>query len=96
MANRREVLKKIDLTGDTVIITGSTGGLGFELAEQYIKAGSNLILIAKDNKKLERQIDYLNGIKKTNQCDNLVNIRIQKGNNASTMQKQITAFHPLF
>ncbi|MDA7682056.1 SDR family oxidoreductase [Verrucomicrobiales bacterium] len=70
MANRREVLKKIDLTGDTVIITGSTGGLGFELAEQYIKAGSNLILIAKDNKKLERQIDYLNGIKKNNQFIN--------------------------
>ena len=64
MANRAKVLENIDISGDTVIVTGSTGGLGFELAEQYIRAGANLILVAKDKNKLENQLDYLNTIKK--------------------------------
>ena len=46
MANRSKVLEKIDISGDTVIVTGSTGGLGSKLAEQYIRAGANLILLA--------------------------------------------------
>ena len=65
-----KVLEKIDISGDTVIVTGSTGGLGSKLAEQYIRAGANLILLAKDKNKLENQIDYLNTIKKNGQFIN--------------------------
>ncbi len=40
-------------SGKTVLITGGSSGIGFELARVFAKNGYSLVLIAKDSKKLE-------------------------------------------
>ena len=42
----------MSLKNKNVIITGSTGGLGSELAFKYANEGANLILIGRDHLKL--------------------------------------------
>ena len=42
----------MNLKNKNVIITGSTGGLGYELAIKYLNEGANLILIGRDQLKL--------------------------------------------
>lgn len=38
----------LEMTGKTVLITGSTRGIGLEFAEHYIKLGWNVIGAARD------------------------------------------------
>lgn len=37
-----------------VLITGATTGIGYELAKLYANDGNNLILVARDEEKLEK------------------------------------------
>ena len=89
MADRRKILEEVDLSGHTVIITGSTGGLGSELAEQYLRAGTNLFLIGKDQKKLDRQVSYLNTLKKGNQFIELIVIDFSSEDYESLLEDKI-------
>jgi hypothetical protein len=43
----------MDLTNDTVLITGSSGGIGEEFAHQLAQRGANLVLVARRLDKLE-------------------------------------------
>lgn len=40
-------------TGNTALITGASGGIGFELAHIHAKKGGNLVVVARSQDKLE-------------------------------------------
>ena len=40
---------------DTVLITGTTSGIGAAFAEKFAKEGNNLILVSRNVEKLQRQ-----------------------------------------
>ncbi len=52
----REVIRRsqrIDLNGRTVLITGSSRGLGLAMAEEFASRGANLVLCARDEAELD-------------------------------------------
>ncbi|MGB7999730.1 MAG: SDR family NAD(P)-dependent oxidoreductase, partial [Anaerobacillus sp.] len=44
---------------ETALITGASGGLGFDLATLMAKEGNNLILVARNREKLEQRAQEL-------------------------------------
>jgi len=48
-----------DLTGRTTLITGSSRGIGYALAEGLGKAGSKIILNGTNEKRLTKSLDIL-------------------------------------
>ncbi len=50
-----------DLTGKTVLITGSSQGLGFTIARGLGQAGARLILNGRNEQKLDEAVATLNG-----------------------------------
>tara|TARA_B100000287_G_scaffold434946_1_gene501073 strand:+ start:2872 stop:3618 length:747 start_codon:yes stop_codon:yes gene_type:complete len=49
----------MDLSNRTILITGSTDGIGKVLAVEFSKLGSNIILLGKDSSKLDEVYDQL-------------------------------------
>ena len=43
----------MDVTGKTILITGSSEGIGAECARLFSKSGANLVLVARTKSKLE-------------------------------------------
>ena len=58
------------LKGKTIVITGAGSGIGRQTAKSLSNCGSNLILLSKDQAKLESLYDEINS-------DNSRNISIQ-------------------
>ncbi|MGC4104391.1 SDR family NAD(P)-dependent oxidoreductase [Ferruginibacter sp.] len=52
-----EVIKGIDLTGKTVIVTGGYAGIGLETTKTLSRAGATVIIPARDIKKAMQNID---------------------------------------
>ncbi len=51
------------LTGNTVLITGGSGGIGLELAQRFIEAGNNQVIVTGRNaKKLKEAAAKLPGL----------------------------------
>lgn len=50
----------MDFTGKTVIVTGSTRGLGKAIAEKFAKFGANVIINGTSNTVLETEEEFLN------------------------------------
>lgn len=48
-----------DLTGRTVIVTGATGGLGFEVSKMLASRGADVVLAARNARKGETAIDRI-------------------------------------
>lgn len=40
---------------DTVLITGTTSGIGAAFAEKFAREGNNLVLVSRNKAKLQRQ-----------------------------------------
>lgn len=53
-----------DFSGKTVIITGGSEGVGAAAARKFAAAGSNLVLVARGKKKLDRIAEELRPISK--------------------------------
>ena len=49
----------MDLSNRTILITGSTDGIGKVLAIEFSKLGSNIILLGRDSLKLDKVYDQL-------------------------------------
>lgn len=41
-------------SGNTILITGGTSGIGFEMSKQFLKAGNTVIVTGRDKIKLEK------------------------------------------
>ena len=53
---------KIDLSGLTVLVTGASGGIGYEISSQCMKAGATLAVHYNSNqKRLSSLIKNANG-----------------------------------
>ena len=42
------------ISGNTILITGGSGGIGFELAQQFIKLGNTVIITGRNQTKLDQ------------------------------------------
>ena len=58
----------MDIGGNTVLITGGATGIGFALAEKFVKAGSVVIVCGRRNNKLRAARDKLPALH-IRQCD---------------------------
>jgi NAD(P)-dependent dehydrogenase (short-subunit alcohol dehydrogenase family) len=56
------VIRNIDLTGKTVIVTGGYSGIGLEAARVFSEAGAKVIVPARDTEKAERALSPLPGV----------------------------------
>lgn len=52
------------LDGKIALITGGSGGIGFEMAKEFINQGAKVIITGRDEEKLKKCVDELN--KKSN------------------------------
>lgn len=50
------------LSGNTILITGGTSGIGFELAAQFLNLGNVVIVTGRDRRKIEEAQQELPGI----------------------------------
>jgi len=55
---------KYDFNKKTVLITGASRGIGFEIAKSFINYGSNVVICSNNLKKLKKSYQKLNQIKK--------------------------------
>lgn len=51
-----DVIKGIDLTGKTIIITGGYAGIGLETTKTFLDAGATVIVPARDVRKAEKNL----------------------------------------
>lgn len=47
------------LKGRTALITGGTGGIGFEIAKAYLKAGATVVITGRNLNKIKNTIKML-------------------------------------
>jgi NAD(P)-dependent dehydrogenase (short-subunit alcohol dehydrogenase family) len=52
---------KIDLTGKTAIVTGSTGGIGFAIAKGLAEAGATVIVNGRSQAAVDNALAELAG-----------------------------------
>ena len=50
----------LNLKNKTVLVTGSSKGMGFKIAEQFAHQGSNVVLVARDKNNLIKAYNKLN------------------------------------
>jgi uncharacterized oxidoreductase len=43
------------MSGNTILITGGTSGIGFEFAAQLLKLGNTVIITGRDQERLEER-----------------------------------------
>jgi NAD(P)-dependent dehydrogenase (short-subunit alcohol dehydrogenase family) len=48
-----------DLTGKTVLVTGASGGIGFEAARMFARAGATVVLAARDPQRSQAALDRI-------------------------------------
>ncbi|KAK3683428.1 hypothetical protein B0T22DRAFT_247185 [Podospora appendiculata] len=50
------------LTGKTVAITGGAGGIGFAIAKRFAHEGASVVLLGRNERKLQEALGYIKGI----------------------------------
>lgn len=53
------------LIGKTAVVTGASSGIGSAIAKELVKAGANVVLAARNEKKLEEIADFIKQKEKT-------------------------------
>jgi short-subunit dehydrogenase len=64
--------RRIDFEGKTVVIAGASRGLGLELARSFAKAGSNVVMLARNRDLLEeaaRELEAMGASASALECD---------------------------
>lgn len=57
-----EVIKGIDLTGKTAIVTGGYAGIGLETTKALVSAGATVIVPARDSGKAKKNLEGIAGV----------------------------------
>ena len=52
----------MNISENTILITGGTSGIGFEFARQFLKLGNTVVVTGRDQRKLEEAQRRLPGI----------------------------------
>ena len=52
-------LDEFDLSGQVIVVTGATSGLGYAAARQFAKCGATLVLVGRDAERNERVVTEL-------------------------------------
>ncbi len=52
----------MNLSGNTILITGGASGIGFEMAKEFIKNKNTVIIIGRNEQKLQKAKNKLNGV----------------------------------
>lgn len=55
-------LEAYDLTGETVVLTGGTSGIGEAGAELFARLGATLVIVARDQTKTDATVDRLRSV----------------------------------
>ena len=58
-----DVIKGIELTGKTAIVTGGNVGIGLETTKAFIAAGATVIVLARDTEKAAKNLEGLSNVK---------------------------------
>ena len=53
---------EMNLTGNTILITGGSSGIGFEMARQFLNRDNKVIITGRDEKKLRDAKQQLDGV----------------------------------
>lgn len=77
----------MQLTNNTILITGGSAGIGLALAEEFIRLGNKIIITGRDTAKLEKAKKKLGDVV-TIQCD------AGNADSISKMAAQVKASHP--
>ena len=59
----QDVIKGIDLSGKTAIVTGGYAGIGLETVKSFIKAGANVVVPARDVNKAAKSLAGLRNVR---------------------------------
>ncbi|MCY4361689.1 MAG: SDR family NAD(P)-dependent oxidoreductase [Gammaproteobacteria bacterium] len=51
------------LSGNTILITGGSSGIGFEMARQFLLKGNEVVITGRDEKKLQDAKQQLGGVR---------------------------------
>lgn len=52
----------MNLSGNTILITGGSSGIGFEMAKEFMKNNNKVIITGRDEQKLQRVKEKLEGV----------------------------------
>lgn len=52
----------MNLSGNTILITGGTSGIGFEMAKEFVKRNNKVIVTGRNEKRFQRILDELPGV----------------------------------
>jgi len=52
----------MNLSGNTILITGGTSGIGFEMAKEFRKNNNKVIITGRNGKRLQKAQDTLKGV----------------------------------
>jgi uncharacterized oxidoreductase len=74
-------------TGNTILITGGSAGIGMEMARQFVALGNTVIITGRDAKRLENAAAQLGNT-------TAIAFDVTKANDVETLVKRITADFP--
>lgn len=52
----------MNLSGNTILITGGSSGIGFEMAKEFLKRNNKIIITGRNEKKLQEVKEKLDGV----------------------------------
>ena len=59
----RDVLEGVDLTGQRILVTGASSGIGTETVRALHQAGANVVLAVRDPTRIQGVVDALSGVR---------------------------------
>ena len=52
----------MNINDNTILITGGSSGIGFEMAKQFLKRNNKVIITGRNKQKLEKSKQQLDGV----------------------------------
>ncbi|MCX6253818.1 MAG: SDR family NAD(P)-dependent oxidoreductase [Bacteroidia bacterium] len=88
-------MKNNEFRKKNIVLTGATGGLGSFLSKEFFKRGANLLLIGRNEQKLQSLANELNNCKDCDQNIELACIDLSKRNIESEIASAMEKIHSI-